>query len=156
MQSKEEYIGGFYSPLMKRSMVGGYGIYATNQRIIGLEIEEFASLNDAPNGIFLGSAPEVTLMTHRSLSILQERKLTKDEGDKIIAWLDQGKKDFELSKGQVSQIEIKNLGLMRDGYFRVTSTSGEEVKVWIYHEMYVEITKNLMQAFLPEAVKLID
>ena len=156
MQSEEEYLGGFYSEYLKRGKWRGYGVYATNQRIIGLK--SAFDLRGAPDGSVLGSAPEVVLVTTKSRWKInpQERKLTKDEGDKIIAWLDEKKKDFELSKSQVSQIEIKNIGLFRAGYLRITPTIGEEVKVWISSRMDFELVKNLMQAFLPEAVKFID
>jgi hypothetical protein len=127
MQSKEEYIGGFYSQHMEKHARKLYGIYATNQRIIGLEFGWFEG-RGFPDGSLLSSAPEVTLMTRRSLIIVQERKVTKEEADKIIAWLDQRKKDFELNKEQISQIEIKKLGLVHSGYFRVTSTSGKRLR----------------------------
>ena len=56
MQSKEEYIGGFYSEYVKKGKWRGYGVYATNQRIIGLK--SAFELRGAPTEAFLVALQE--------------------------------------------------------------------------------------------------
>ena len=154
MQGEEEFLGGFFGHHLKRGSFPGYGIYATNKRIIG--VGRSGNWRGAPAGSLLGSAPEVVLVSSGKVSLRSERKLTKDDGAKIVAWLDGNKKDFELYKEQVSQIELKRLGLVHSGFLRITSSFGEDVKVWIANPIDFEITKNLMQAFFPEAVRFVD
>ena len=144
---------------MKRGTNPGYGIYATNKRIIGVKYS-FGAMHHAPEGSLLSSAEGVVIVPPRGdwpVFLPCEQKLTKKQGAKIIVWLDSNKKDFEFGREQVSQIEIKNGGLWHRGYLKITSSSGEEVQVLLAGApIEFEITKNLMQAFMPQAVKLID
>jgi len=141
MQSEEEYLGGFTSANLKKGMIAGYGIYATNRRIIGIKSRKGVVGRLLLGGITVGILDKLGA------------KITRDESAKMIEELDK-KKDFEISKEQVSQIEIKKPSFMSRGHLTITLKSGEDVKVLVGGKKEFEQTRDLMLAFLPEAVRL--
>lgn len=155
MESEEEYVGGFTSGALKRGMFWGYGIYATNRRIIGVKSRKGAIAGALVGGVIGGAAGGIIV------GVLGQ-KLSKDQSVKMIRELEE-KKDFEISKEQVSQIEVKkpNVWQVRlvgsgRGHLLITPKSGEEIKILMQGNKEFENARNLMQAFLPEAVRVAD
>jgi len=106
---EEEYLGGLESGRMKKGMVAGYGIYATNKRIIGVKSRR--ALGKALAGLAFGVVGAYVGM-----------KLSRGQSFKAIADLDE-KKDFEVAKENVSSLELKKPTMWRRGHI-VISTLG--------------------------------
>ncbi len=66
------------------------------------------------------------------------------------------KKDFEIGKEQIAQIEIKKGGFMKNGHLMIVPKSGETIKIKVYGNNEFSMTRDLMQSFSPESVKVID
>lgn len=141
MSLEEEYLGGFASANLKRGLVAGYGIYATNKRIIGVKRKALGTMLAAPFGV---------------VDYLIVRKLSKDESAKTIAELDE-KKDFDIAKESLASIEVKKPGMLgTGGFLLLTPKNGEATKVMIYAKKEFGQLRDLMQAFSPEILKVDD
>ena len=144
MVDDEAYLGEFASANLTRGFMGGYGIYATNKRIIGVKgigaKERGAMIAGAVGGV-VGS-------------VLQ-KKLTGDKSAKMIQELDE-KKDFEISIDQISQIEIKKGSFMKKGQLMITPKSGDAITIKVYGNNEFSMTRDLMQSFSQELVKVIE
>lgn len=155
LENEEIYLRGFTSGKLKRGMFWGYGIYATNKRIIGIKSRK-GMLAGALIGGVIGGAVGAVVAGQLG------KKLTGDENAKMIKELEE-KKDFEISKVQVSQIEVKkpNMWQVRligsgRGHLLIVPKSGEQIKILIQGNKEFEQSRDLMQAFFPEAVKLVS
>lgn len=84
MPDGEQFLGGF---------VAGYGVYATDLRIFGVRDPTTVS------GGHLAGLVDGELLP----------KLSVEENVKVIAGLD-AKREFDVSKDQISRVELKNLG----------------------------------------------
>ena len=133
----EQFLGGFGSGFLARGFVAGYGVYATNLRIFGV-------LDPTPvsNGHLAGLV-EGELMP----------KLSPEENVKVIGILD-AKKDFDVTKDQISRIELKRPGLLGTGHMAISPKNGGELKVSIRHRIGFERLRDVMQVFYPEALSL--
>jgi hypothetical protein len=80
-------------------------------------------------------------------------KLSQGDSAKVIQELDQ-KKEFDLSKEQISQIEIKKPGLLSTGAMIITSKAGEKTKISLRYRVAFDRLRELMKAFYPEVVRL--
>ncbi len=94
MDSLEGHLGGFESGRLKKGFMAGYGIYATNMRIIGVKSRK-ALAKGLVGGALGGFVGAVIGM-----------KLSKDQSVKTIQELDE-RKDFEVAKRDVSHLELK-------------------------------------------------
>ena len=142
MEESEEFVGGFAGGFLARGYFPGYGIYATTRRIIGV------TLTATPARAFLGGA---------MAGFVQGQlmpKLSADDSAKVIQELDQ-KKEFDMRKEQISQIEIKKPGLLSTGRMIIVSKAGEKTKISLRYRIAFERLRDLMKAFYPEAVRLI-
>ncbi len=142
MENGEEFVGGFAGGFLARGYIPGYGIYATSRRIIGV------ALTSTPARQLLGGA----LAGFVQGELMP--KLSQDDSTKVIQELDQ-KKEFDLHKEQISQIEIKKPGLLSTGCMIITSKSGEKTRISLRYRVAFERLMDLMKAFYPEAVRQI-
>lgn len=139
LESAEEvYLGGFTSPNLRKGIFRGYGVYATSQRIIGVKKRAGVIA-----GAFLGG-----LVGH-----YVTKALSKDESAKQIQELDT-KKDFEIYKDQISQIEIKKPGTLSMGHIKIISKKKEETKIAMAGKKEFENVKGLLKVFHPNALKV--
>ncbi len=138
MEVAEQFIGGFGSGFLARGFTPGYGIYVTNLRLFGVRDLPIAS------GGHLAGLVDGELMP----------KLSPEENIKIIEGLDT-KKEFEVTKDQISRIELKKPGMLSTGgHIAITQKTGEEVKISIRHRIGYERLRDVMQVFYPEALNL--
>ena len=144
MVDDEAYLGGFASANLTRGFMGGYGIYATNKRIIGVK-----GIGAKERGVMIAGAVGGVVG-----SALQ-KKLTGDKSAKMIQELDE-KKDFEISIDQISQIEIKKGSFMKKGQLMITPKSGDAITIKVYGNNEFSMTRDLMQSFSQELVKVIE
>jgi hypothetical protein len=144
MVDDEVYLGGFESANLTRGFMGGYGIYATNKRIIGVKgisAKARGTLIAGALGGVVGSA--------------LAKKLTDDKSAKMIQELDE-KKDFEMRIDQISQIEIKKGSFMKKGQLMITPKSGDAITIKVYGNNEFSMTRDLMRSFSQELVKVIE
>ena len=144
MVDDEVYLGGFESANLTRGFMGGYGIYATNKRIIGVK-----GIGAKERGVMIAGAVGGVVG-----SALQ-KKLADDKSAKMIQELDE-KKDFEISIDQISQIEIKKGSFMKKGQLMITPKSGDSITIKVYGNNEFSMTRDLMQSFSQELVKVIE
>lgn len=151
---EEVYLGGFTSARLKKGTFVGYGVYATNKRLIGIKSRK-GVLTGALIGGAIGGA--IGAVVAGKLG----EKLTKDESAKIIRELE-GKKDFEIGKEQISRIEVKKPNMWKvrligagRGHLLIVPKSGEEIKILILGNKEFEQARDLMEVFFPEAVNVV-
>ncbi len=136
----ETFLGGFASGFLARGLTHiGYGIYFTTERIIGIDLgaNGGGSLGGTMAGFIHGE-----LMPH----------LSPDESDKTISDLEQ-MKEFELTKEQISGIELKKPGLFGSGHIIITSSQGKPEKITLRHRIAYDRLMTLTRAFNPGLVK---
>jgi hypothetical protein len=144
MVDDEVYLGGFASANLTRGFMGGYGIYATNKRIIGVKgisAKARGTLIAGALGGVVGSA--------------LGKKFADDKSAKMIQELDE-KKDFEMRIDQISQIEIRKGSFMKKGQLMITPKSGDAITIKVYGNNEFSMTRDLMQSFSQELVKVIE
>ena len=145
LQFGELFLGGIASTYLGRGRSRGYGLYFTDQRIIGVRMRLLAQALLAPYLIVisllyllvlfeLGSReilfvflPLVIILADQALRVLSrrfsERIISRKSID--VPWLIKRKKNFELSKKEIEELLMKsplrglNLGGSR-GYLRIT------------------------------------
>jgi hypothetical protein len=69
--------------------------------------------------------------------------------------VEEGGRLFEVRKGQVLSIELRRPGILRSGYLRITSLSGEFSLKFAGKKAF-RIVDNLMIKFDPDRVKVLD
>jgi len=135
----EQYLGGFTSANLHLRGRGvsslGYGVYATNRRIIGVNSKKGLVAALAAVGGVTGIAFAIAGST--------------DEKAKAIAELDQ-KKDFDVRKEDVWGIEVRRPHGLTVGYLDITRTTGERIRITIADKPEFESIRGLMQAFYAE------
>jgi hypothetical protein len=142
MEAQEEYLGGFKSPHLVRGIMRGYELHATTKRLIGVKNRKAggawllaAGVGGAVGGVLAGRmTPEQTMKTIQEL---------------------EEKKDLEVSKDQISSIEIKKPSTFTRGHLLVIQKSGETVEVKIADKGSYQPTLELMQKFYPEATRTV-
>jgi hypothetical protein len=134
---------------LKKGHMKGYGVYATSRRILGVQRRKGVLAGKFVGGLF-GSAGS---MKNLIVSSAVGHALTKDEGDKEIADLDK-RKDFEIGRENISQIEIKKPGTFKWGHIKIRPRSGKDITIDMNGQKEFEYMKTLMNSFLPEAIKL--
>jgi hypothetical protein len=141
--TEENVLGGVSSANLKKGLIAGYGLYATDRRIIGVMARE--------KGVALGmTAGLAGFLTTKDIE-----KLTRDEKAKLISELEE-KKDFEVLKDRVAEIELKKPGFIGlGGQITIRTSAGEEIKIGMYGKKEYEIILDSMQRFKPEAVRTI-
>jgi len=139
---EEQYLGGLESGRMKKGFVAGYGIYATNLRIIGVKTRKALAkgLVGAAIGRVAGAYIGMKLSTDQSVKMIQELE---------------ERKDFEVSKQNASRVELKKPSIWRRGHIVITQVTAEAIKVLIVQKKDFQQLVELMRAFSPEVVTVI-
>ncbi len=141
MEEGEKFVGGFAGGFLARGTLPGYGIYATTERIVGVDVRRVGSRS------FLGG----TMAGFVQGQLFP--RLSAEESGRVIRELDE-KKEFDLRRDEISRIEIKNPGLLTRGHMLISPRVGEKFKVGLLHKIAFERLRDLMQVFYPEAVSL--
>ena len=136
----ESFIGGFASGFLARGFHIGYGLYFTNQRLIGIDLGK--NVGGALGGSLAGFI-EGQLMP----------KLSQEENDRVIAQLE-SVKEFDLTKDKIDRIELRKPGLIGSGHIVISSTAGSSVKISLRHRTAYDRLLTLTQAFSPGIIKL--
>jgi hypothetical protein len=138
MTNGEMFLGGFASGFLARGFHIGYGIYFTTNRLIGIDL---GSGGGGALGGTLAGFIEGQLMP----------TLSPEESAKVIGQLE-GIKEFDMSKDQISRIEIKKPGLLGTGHIVITPSSGKPVKITLRNRIAYDRLIQLTRAFSPEMV----
>ena len=97
--NEEEYIGGVESSrLVRGKVLGGYGLYATNKRIIGVKK--------------LGKAIMSGLLT--DYGMLTSKKKSSQSIEEL-----ERKKDLEVFKEDISELEMRKPSVWHGGYLKI-------------------------------------
>jgi hypothetical protein len=132
---EEQYLGGFESGrLVKAGSIAGYGIYATDMRIIGVKSRK--ALLKGLAGAALGGVTGAYV----------GMRLSKDQSVKMIQELDQ-RKDFEVAKRDVSNLELKKPSFWSRGHIVITRQTGEAIKIIIASKKDFKDLVSLMSQF---------
>jgi len=172
MGEVEVYLGGFSSPLIRKGNVWGYGIGATNKRLIGFKnwwarlafllgptiagvggathlAREFLSPSSySPNQTSLTLGIPTTLGFAVFVSLFLTGPILPLKGS--IGELD-SRKDFAILKTAVQRIEMVEPRGLTIGYLVIIEKSGVTVKINIWHKKSFQQTKKLIQEFDPES-----
>ncbi|HDI01956.1 MAG TPA: hypothetical protein ENF78_05975 [Candidatus Bathyarchaeota archaeon] len=158
---EEKLVGGLESAKLRKGLLslGGYGIFVTSKRIIGVKARGRFILRLFFEGLgaAFGNVPGALGLAGAFLSSLLADKLSASQQAKLIEELDE-KKDFELGKGDVAELELRKPGIIRGlGHLLIRSSSGEKVKILIDADAKkeYECLKELLIAFKPEVLKLV-
>jgi hypothetical protein len=145
----------------KGNFAGGYGVYFTSQRIIGIKASKWfvvilvlaalAGIGGASAiGILVGTSPAYAYFIALPIIIV------------LIAWGQRGlrfqdpmtieelehRKDFEIRREDISEIDLKNPGVVRRGHLTVTGKAGKGLTVMITQEAGVfERLRGLVAGF---------
>lgn len=146
---KEKYVGGIKSSNFKKMhefYIGGYGIYVTDKRTFGIKGSAIELMKDTAKGGLL----EILLAPGAS------SPLGREESSKAIEELE-NKKDIEILKKDVSEIEMKKPSALgfRGGYLKIRTKSGEPMEISIPYKKDFEKVKKLMEAFKPGVLKIV-
>ena len=140
---EEQYLGGLSSfALGKKGGINGYGIYATNKRIIGVK-----SWKDTLKGI-AGFIPLIVIAAY-------EQRVKKEQNTEILERLEE-KKDFEISKEQISRLELAIPRFFQTGKLVITPKSGKTTCIYVSDKKIAKNVRDLMQAFFPEVLTVKD
>jgi hypothetical protein len=136
IDAEEHMLGGLTSAYfhVKGTASLGYGIYATNRRIMGVKSMKglWGSGLFGLVGIWVGRT---------------------DQSAKVIAELE-AKKDLEVRKENILQMQMKKPQGMRVGYLNILLISGGSITVTIGVKKEFEVLKNLMAAFHPQGLRV--
>jgi len=173
--AEEVVLGGIAS----LELGGGYGIYVTNRRIIGVKRGLFAKkvlsgllsfiiavligviigllTFGAAVGGTLGAALGLLLMRFgRWVTKTIAPGLVRDTSLKSLAELD-ANKDYEIRKEDVDYIEIKEPQMFESGYIKIVSKGGDKNKekyISISYRYEYEYLLGLLRKFYPEALRV--
>jgi hypothetical protein len=148
-RGKEQYFGGLMAGGLKKkgNFAGGYGIYFTSQRIIGVKTSRWFVLmlvlaalagigGVSALGIIVGIspayAPLIGIPIIGALIVWGQRRL-RFQDPMTIEELER-RKDFEIRRDNISGIDLKKPGLVRRGHLIVTTKSGEAKTLMITQE----------------------
>src|SRR5438309_2736263 len=160
---REKYFGGLMSGGLKKkgNFAGGYGVYFTSQRIIGIKASRWfvvilvlaalAGIGGASAiGILVGTSPAyayfIALPIIMVLTAWGQRRL-RFQDPMTIEELEP-RKDFEIRREDISEIDLKNPGVVRRGHLTVTGKAGKGLTVMITQEAGVfERLRGLVSGF---------
>ncbi len=172
---EEKYLGGFTAGYLKRGWkAGGYGIYASNLRIFGIRPPMgFLGLlvNVALVAILGGLAVMFLVSLVLTGSLTAAPALTRYGlivglalGGALLVWGQrrlgfqspksleelESRKEFEIERGDISSIELREPGVLRQGHLIIEPKTGSQVKVMIrMPKEYLQV-KELMEKFCIE------
>jgi len=129
----EFLLGGLKTGSLKLiGKAGGYGIYATNKRLIGVA---YSSVAVAPLFGLIGAAA----YSHHDHSLKSIQELDAE-------------KDLEIRKEQIQQIRMKKTTGLSSGYMNVFLYSGANAKLVIGTKDTYDDVRRLMEAFYPQVI----
>jgi|SRR6267378_4576828 len=147
---QEQYSGGLMSGGLKKkgNFAGGYGVYFTSQRIIGVRTSRWfvvilvlAALagiaGAAAFGLIVGTSTAyvsffiaipiiVTLIAWGQRRLRFQDPMTIEELDR--------RKEFEIRRENISGIDLKKPGVIRRGHLIVTSKTGKGLTIMVNQE----------------------
>ncbi len=135
---------------MKKGLMSGYGIYATNRRIIGTKKRGGVMKGFLVAGLLGGKAGTVKGDLLRGAFA---QAFTKDESAKQIQDLEKNK-DFDIYKENIAEIEVKKSGAMHGGHIKVRPKQGKQIEVSMHGREEFGQMVDLMRAFFPEVLKV--
>jgi hypothetical protein len=138
MVSGEMFLGGFASGFLAKGFHIGYGLYFTTNRVIGIDLGSGGG--GALGGTMAGFIDGQLMPT-----------VSQEESDKVIGQLE-GMKEFDITRDQISRIEIKKPGLLSSGHITITPTNGKPVKISLRHRIAYDRIMQLTRAFSPGLV----
>src|SRR5215471_14528073 len=117
MLDGECFLGGFASGFLARGFTKiGYGLYFTTLRVIGIDP---GSHGGGAIGGQMAGFIDGQLMP----------QLQPEENARVINWLD-GMKEFDMTKDQIQQIELKKIGTFgTGGHIIFKRTNGQSEKI---------------------------
>jgi hypothetical protein len=148
--TEEVYLGSYTGAGLSKGLIGGYAIYATSKRIIGVT----RRMQAIASSVFTGVIPVIVAQKHHEKELQREQQLSS-EGAMTQA-LDNMKKDFQIYRDQISQIAVKEprgIGIHK-GYVNITTRNGEETKILVWGKKPFEAVKELLTSFYSGALKV--
>ena len=160
---QERYLGGLMVGGLKKkgNFAGGYGVYFTSQRIIGVKtsrwfvvilvVAALAGIGGAAViGILLGTVPVyayfigfpiiIVIIAWGEKRLRFQNPLTLEELER--------RKDVEIRRESISEIDLKKPGVVRRGHLIVTPNAGKGLTVMITQEAGVfERFRGLVSGF---------
>lgn len=146
----EVYLGSYTGAGLSRGIIGGYAIYATSKRIIGVS----RRMQAVASSVFTGAIPVYIAQKHHEKELQREEQLKAEAA--MTQELDNMKKDFEIFKDQISQIGIKEphgLGI-HSGYVNIITSNDEQTKVSVWGKKPFQAVRELLISFYPAALKV--
>ena len=152
VMSEENILCGVSSANLQKGFTKGYGLYVIDRRIIGVKARKTFL-----RGLIVGAiAAGVTggLAGKETGSDMGEKVLSSsaDERAKLISELEK-KKDFEILRDMVAEIECKKPGFVV-GWIDIKTNDKKKNSIVIHNEKEYGILLDLMRKFKPEAVKV--
>jgi len=173
--AEEVVLGGITS----LELGGGYGIYVTNRRIIGVKKGLFAKkvlsgllsftiavvIGVIIGVLTFGAAVGGTLGAALGLLLMRfggwvtktiAPGLVRDTNPKSLAELD-ADKDYEIRKEDIDYIEIKEPYMFESGYIKIVRKGGgkdQEKRISISDKYEYEYLLELLRKFYPEALRV--
>jgi hypothetical protein len=162
-RGQEQYFGGLMAGGLKKkgNFAGGYGVYFTSQRIIGVKtgrwfvvilvLAALAGIGGASAiGILVGTSPAyayyIALPIILVLIAWGQRRLHFQD-PLTLEELEQ-RKDFEIRREDLSGIDLKKPGAVRRGHLVLTTKTGKSVTIMITQEAGIfERMKGLVSGF---------
>ncbi len=162
-RGQEQYSGGLMSGGLKKkgNFAGGYGVYFTSQRIIGVKTSRWfvvILVVAALAGIAGASAVAIIVGTSAVYSyfiavpiilalIAWGQNRLRFQDPMTLEELDR-RKDFEIRRENISGVDLKKPGIVRRGHLIITSKRGKDLTVMINQEPGVfERLKGLVSGF---------
>jgi hypothetical protein len=148
----EDYLGGVSSPTLKisgegvggaiagaiGSSGGGYGVYATTQRLFVIRNPDQDI--SAPEGVQLGTFLMDELFG--TATDMREKPLGELENSRI----------FEAKKGEIEKIVLKKPVLL-SGYMEIIKKDNTSFRMYVDHKKAYTHIENLMKMFAPDFVR---
>lgn len=144
------------------NVLRGSMVYVTTERIIVNRSKGQLSLRlHLFTALLVGFAPFVSaqlavailLVVLATIAVELVRKRRSRKEWPSVGDVEEGVRQFEVRKGQVLSIELKQPGKVRNGYVRITPLSTEVFNLKIAGKKAFRVTKNLMTQFEPSRVK---
>jgi hypothetical protein len=147
MDEQEEYLDGIESEELARGMIGGYGLYATTKRLIGVSRRK--QILEAE---FLGLPGTIKLWRDEKK---EYSKLEKGESQHFIEDLLKSK-DFEANKNDIKLIILMRPSRFKRGHLKILLKSGEDISLRLGTRAIFERVGEIMQSFSPGILKRED
>jgi hypothetical protein len=127
--------------MLRAGGIAGYGVYLTSRRIIGAKNRKMlwkgiaGSALGGVTGSYVGS------------------KLSSDTNAQMLGDIER-KKDFEVRKENVSNIEMKKPSFVHRGHMLIRTLTGDEIKILLANGKDYQKLLELVQSFRPDVVRV--